>query len=32
MSIYRDIYCGKITEKYIDKEIKISGWVERLVC
>ena len=30
MSIYRDIYCGKITEKYIDKEIKISGWVENI--
>ena len=30
MSIYRDIYCGKITKKYIDKEIKISGWVENI--
>ncbi|MDD2181376.1 MAG: aspartate--tRNA ligase [Bacilli bacterium] len=27
---YRDIYCGKVTEEFIDKKIKISGWVENI--
>ncbi|MFV0275518.1 MAG: aspartate--tRNA ligase [Bacilli bacterium] len=27
---YRDIYCGHITEDFIDKKIKVSGWVENI--
>lgn len=30
MNKYRDIYCGLITEEYIDREIKLSGWVENI--
>lgn len=29
-SKYRDIYCGLVTEEYIDKRIKVSGWVENI--
>ena len=27
---YRDIYCGIITEDYIGKNLKVSGWVENI--
>lgn len=27
---YRDIYCGNISEKEIDKEVSICGWVENI--
>ena len=27
---YRTIYCGDITEKEIDKEVRIAGWVENI--
>lgn len=30
MNIYRDTYCGKVTENDIDKVIKLSGWVENI--
>ncbi len=29
-SIYRDIYCGLVTEKEIGQTIKIAGWVENI--
>ena len=28
--MYRDIYCGLISEKDIDKKVKIAGWVENI--
>ena len=28
--MYRDIYCGLITEKEITKKVKIAGWVENI--
>ena len=30
MSQYRDHYCGLISEKDIDKKIKIAGWIENI--
>ena len=30
MSKYRDLYCGKVTEKDIDKEIKLAGWIANI--
>ena len=30
MSKYRDIYCGKISDKQIGKEIKIAGWIANI--
>lgn len=27
---YRDIYCGKISEKEIGKEVSVCGWVENI--
>ncbi len=30
MSKYRDLYCGKVTENDIDKEIKLAGWVANI--
>ncbi len=30
MEKYRDIYCGKITEQDIDRELSICGWVENI--
>ena len=27
---YRDIHCGKITEEYIGKKVKVAGWVENI--
>lgn len=30
MTIYRDIYCGKIKEEDIEKTYKTSGWVENI--
>ena len=27
---YRTIYCGDITEKEIDKEVRVAGWVENI--
>ena len=30
MNKYRDIYCGLVTEEYVDKEINIAGWVENI--
>ena len=30
MSKYRTIYCGKITEDEINKEIKVAGWVANI--
>ena len=29
-NIYRDTYCGIITEDEIEKELKLSGWVENI--
>lgn len=29
-NIYRDYYCGLVTEKEIDKEIKLAGWIENI--
>ena len=29
-NIYRDCYCGLVTEKEIDKEIKLAGWIENI--
>ena len=30
MNIYRDTYCGKVSEADVSKEIKLSGWVENI--
>ena len=30
MNIYRDTYCGIVTENDVEKEIKLSGWVENI--
>lgn len=30
MSKYRDLYCGKVTENDIDKEIKLAGWIANI--
>ena len=30
MSKYRDLYCGKVTEEDIDKEIKLAGWIANI--
>ena len=27
---YRDIHCGKLTEEYIGKKVKVAGWVENI--
>ncbi len=27
---YRDISCGKLDESFVDKEIKIAGWIETI--
>ncbi len=29
-NIYRTHYCGKVSESDVDKEIKVSGWVENI--
>ncbi len=29
-NIYRTDYCGEVNEKLIDKEIRVSGWVENI--
>ena len=30
MNKYRDIYCGLVTENDVDKQIKLSGWIENI--
>ena len=30
MSKYRDLYCGKVTEEDIDKEINLAGWIANI--
>ena len=30
MNKYRNIYCGKITEEHVGKEIKVAGWVANI--
>lgn len=30
MSKYRTVYCGSIDESYIDKEVKIAGWIANI--
>lgn len=30
MNKYRDLYCGKVSEEDIDKEIKLAGWVANI--
>lgn len=30
MNKYRNIYCGKITDENIDKEVKIAGWIANI--
>lgn len=27
---YRDIYCGKVTEQFINEKIKVAGWIENI--
>ena len=27
---YRDIYCGEVTKEYIDRELKLAGWVSSI--
>ena len=27
---YRNIYCGKVTEESIDKEVKVAGWIANI--
>ena len=27
---YRDIHCGKLTEEYIGKKVKVAGWVKNI--
>lgn len=29
-NIYRNIYCGEITKKDVDREVKIAGWVNSI--
>ena len=29
-NMYRDIYCGEVDSSYIDKEIKLAGWVNSI--
>ena len=29
-NLYRTNYCGKVSEKDIGKDIKVSGWVENI--
>ena len=26
-NIYRNVYCGEVTKKYVGKEVRIAGWV-----
>jgi len=30
MSKYRTVYCGKVEESHIDKEIKVAGWIANI--
>ena len=27
---YRNVYCGKVEESHIDKEIKVAGWIANI--
>ena len=29
-NIYRDIYCGEVTKEFVDKEIKLAGWINSI--
>ena len=29
-NIYRNVYCGEVTKEYVDKEIRVAGWVESI--
>lgn len=29
-NIYRTIYCGEVTAEYIDKEVKLAGWINNV--
>ena len=29
-NIYRDLYCGEVTKEYVEKEIKLAGWVNSI--
>ena len=28
--MYRDIYCGEVSEEFLDKTVKVAGWVENI--
>ena len=25
---YRNVYCGEVTKEYVDKEVRLAGWIE----
>ena len=29
-NIYRNVYCGEVTKEYVDKEVRVAGWVESI--
>ena len=29
-NIYRNVYCGEVTSKYINQEVRIAGWIESI--
>ena len=29
-NIYRNVYCGKVDTSYIDKEVRLAGWVNSI--